>query len=383
MIIQLFIFVLLVLGISLYPQNYTKNRSNEKSHRSFVIYAMVLCILQSGLRNVAVGTDTYAYYKGFEIVYYSSWDSLLNSFSLFIVNGVGKDPGYSILEKLFVSIIPSYRVYLISIAVLFFTSLGRILYRYTKSNYEVLVAISLYQCMYYSFFSVTGIRQTIATAILLFAVPYAFEHKIWKYIMLVLLAASQHKSAFLFMPFYFLAYYRNPRKILLFAFVSYIPMLFLARTLAKYLTTGTAFEQYAQYLEENEKAGAYTFSAYMILLSIFVFVKLKSLCYESSSNYAYVAAIAVALTLTPLTMINPNNMRVVQYYSIFGLLIVPKLCTIYSQSRRNGSIYVIVSAFLTVYTLSRNYPYAFCWQEMQLPYVYGIFRPISDADLIL
>ena len=383
MILQLFIFVLLIFGVFHYSQDYNNIRSNKKSHKSFVIYAMVLCALQSGLRNVAVGTDTFAYYQGFKTVYYSSWETIFNSFVLFVTTGAGKDPGYAILEKFFVSIILSYRVYLISIAVLFFCSLGRFLYKYTKSNYEVLVAIALYQCMYYSFFSVTGIRQTIATAFLLFAVPYVFERKLGKYMLLVILAASQHKSALLFLPFYFLVNYKSPRSILLIAFLSYIPMLFLAGTLAKYLTSGTTFEQYAQYLEENEKAGAYSFAMYMIFLSIFVFIKIKTLCSESTSNYVFVSAIAIALALTPLTMIDPNNMRVVQYYSIFGLLIVPKLCTVYSKTKRNKSVYIIIFAFLAVYTLLRNYPYAFCWQEMQLDDVYGASGTISDADLKL
>lgn len=383
MILQLLIFILLIFGVSYYSQNSINDRDNDKSHKSFIIYAMVLFILQSGLRNVAVGTDTYAYYLDFESVYYLSWDSVLDPFFIFITTGSGKDPGYLILVKLFVSIIPSYRAFLLLVAISFFFSLGRILYKYTKSNYEVLVALALYQCMYYSFFSITGIRQTIATSILLFAVPYAIDKKKWKFILLVFLAATQHKSALLFLPFYFLGYIKNTKRVMLLAFVSFIPMLLFGGAIAKYLTSGTVFEQYAGYLEGSEKAGAYTFAVYMILLCVFTVVKMKTINSESLSNYIFVSAVAVALALTPLTAIDPNNMRIVQYYSIFGLLILPKICGAYSQSTKDRNLYIVLFVFFGIYTLVRNNDYAFFWQEMQLPEVYNASGTITDSDLLL
>lgn len=383
MIVQLVFFILLIIGVNVFSQNNNSFERNKNAHRSFIIFAMVLCALQSGLRNVAVGTDTYAYYLDFESIYYSSWESMLNSFILYLTTGIGKDPGYLLFVKLFASIIPSFRAFLIFIAVSFFLSLGRILYKYTKSNYEVLVALALYQCMYYSFFSITGLRQTLATALLLFAVPYAIDKKKWKYVLFVLLAVTQHKSALLFLPFYFLGYIKNTRRVLLIAFISFIPMLSFGDIFAKYLTSGTVFEQYAHYLEGSDKAGAYTFTAYMILLVVFTSLKNNSIKSESPYNYIFVSAVAVALTLTPLTMIDPNNMRVVQYYSVFGLLILPKICGAYSQSLGKKNIYTIVFMVLAVYTLMRNNAYAFCWQEMQLDDVYGATGTISDFDLKL
>lgn len=383
MIVQLVFFILLIIGVNVFSQNKNSFERNKKAHRSFIIFAMVLCALQSGLRNVAVGTDTYAYYLDFESIYFSSWESIFKSFILYVTTGIGKDPGYLLFVKLFVSIIPSYRAFLLFMAALFFFSLGRILYKYTKYNYEVLVALALYQCMYYSFFSVTGLRQTLATALLLFAVPYAIDKKIWKYIIFVLLAVTQHKSALLFVPFYFLGYMKNTRRVLLIAFVSFIPMLLFGDVFAKYLTSGTVFEQYAHYLEGSDKAGAYTFAAYMILLVVFTSIKNNTIKSESPYNYIFVSAIAVALVLTPLTMIDPNNMRVVQYYSVFGLLILPKICGAYSQAKGSTNIYMVLFIVLAVYTLMRNYAYAFCWQEMQLDDVYGASGTISDFDLKL
>lgn len=77
-------------------------------------------------------------------------------------------------------------------------------------------------------------------------------------------------------------------------------------------------------------------------------------------------AVAVAIMLTPLTMINPSNMRIVQYYSIFGLIALPWAVKNMNISSNANNSYIIVSILLTIYTISRNSPYAFFWQNMAL-----------------
>lgn len=142
---------------------------------------------------------------------------------------------------------------------------------------EVLISIALYQCLYYTFFSITGIRQTIASGILLFALPYVFERKLWKFLLLLVLAATQHKSALLFAPFYLLPLVKDSRKFILLAFVLFAPMWIFGDQIAKYLVMGSIFEQYASYLEQNEIAGAYTFALYMIILGVLMFGNYKQI----------------------------------------------------------------------------------------------------------
>lgn len=95
--------------------------------------------------------------------------------------------------------------------------------------------------------------------------------------------------------------------------------------IAKYLVMGSIFEQYASYLEQNEIAGAYTFALYMIILGVLMFGNYKQIVNADGRNNVFVCAVSIAIMLTPLTMIDPSNMRIVQYYSVFGLLVLPEV----------------------------------------------------------
>ena len=197
-----------------------------------------------------------------------------------------------------------------------------------------------------------------------------FERKLWKFLLLLVLAATQHKSALLFAPFYLLPLVKDSRKFILLAFVLFAPMWIFGDQIAKYLVMGSIFEQYASYLEQNEIAGAYTFALYMIILGVLMFGNYKQIVNADGRNNVFVCAVSIAIMLTPLTMIDPSNMRIVQYYSVFGLLVLPK-CLISIQFRYNMDLSMIVFLFLAAYTLYRMEPYAFFWQDMELGINYG------------
>ena len=67
MIIQL----LVIITVFLYSKILSSRSSigtltYEKSRKNLCIFATILLVLQSGLRNVAVGADTYSYFIQFE-----------------------------------------------------------------------------------------------------------------------------------------------------------------------------------------------------------------------------------------------------------------------------------------------------------------------------
>lgn len=378
MYIQLLIFILAYCSYLVCKKN--NILQNNIVRKNYIIFIMILFIIQSGFRHLAVGDDTFAYYEMFEGIKHTSWNDVIRDFFSGSQTGI-KDPGYNILQKSFASIIPNFRFFLIAIAILFFTSLGKLFYKYTNSIQEILVAVALYQCLYYSFMSITGIRQTIATSILLFAVPYLLDKKWLKGAILIILAATQHKSALLFCGFAFLPYIKNSRLLLISAFIGFIPMLLFGGQIAEFFIEGTQFEQYSNYLNQYEGAGAYSFMVFILLLSACLFFQNRHICMIGAYNYIFINAIAIALFLTPLTMINPSNMRIVQYYSIFALITLPLFCTVYNN-KVNFNAYEIVFLVLAIYTVCfRHTEYGFFWQNMQLNSVYGFRGFFNDFSL--
>lgn len=379
---QVIIFILLIVLYYRYPDN-TANKNLNCSHRKrFITISMILLAIQSGFRNVAVGPDTYSYFFDFFDAYRSSWASL---FTAFVGNFNGefmKDPFFAIFMKAFATVFPSYRLFIIFVAALLFTSLGKLLVSYTNTNKEVLIGIALYQCIFYSFLSITGIRQTLATAFLLFSMPFLIQKKYMKFILLFVIAVLLHKSAILFSLLALLALVKNCRWVLLGAFVLFVPMFTLSGSLATYFIMLFGMDQYTMYLEGFEGAGAYYFIALILIINFLVLWRLKDILSYNPMNYLFVNALALAIVFTPLTMIDPSNMRIVQYFSIFTIFLLPQACTsISAKMIRPFAIFMFV--FLSFYTLSRNYDYAFFWQDMKLPDNYGTSISVSDDSIKL
>ena len=365
MYVQLLIIILGFLALKWFAQVGTEV-NKVLQHRRYIIFMMILLILQSGLRHMAVGPDTYGYYLYFFLdVEHSSWQSLWNDCLEFLHYGTGKDPGYRLLLKAIQSALPTYQLYLLGLATFVFYGLGKLFMRYTSSNYEVLVAMALYQCLYYSFFSITGLRQTMATGFLFLAIPFAVRRKPWQFALLVLIAASQHKSALLFMPFYFLPLVKHSRMMLTASLAMFVPMWIFGSQIARWFIMGSTFEQYSSYLEGYEGAGAYGFAAFIIFLGVLLISYHKLVVSSILNTNLVLNSVAVAIVLTPLTMIDPSNMRIVQYYSIFALFALPWVISKMNFANAKDR-YIIVAILLTIYTLTRGSEYAFFWQEMAL-----------------
>ena len=379
--LQLFIFIVALWGLKTYPENGNVYQQ-QKARKKYIILIMLLFIIQSGFRHLAVGTDTFSFYQDFKEIQQMSFTDLVNSFVNFVRTDEGKDPGYKILQYLFATILPSFRLFLLSIAIFIFFALGKLLYRYTNSNKEVLVAVALYQCLYYSFLSITGLRQTIATGFLLFAVPYILEKKWGKALLLILIASTQHKSALLFVPFLALPYIKNSRNLIICAFIVFFPMWKMGNSIAVFFMSGTRFEQYAMFLEGFDGAGAYNFTAFIVLLVVGLFLKNRQVTSINQYSYVFINAVSVAFALTPLTLIDPSNMRIVQYYSIFCLISLPHLLTSIKRNGGSFDLHMIVFFVFSLYTVfGLQYDYCFFWQDMRLGSNYGLSVPFNEFDI--
>lgn len=357
MIFQAIILVL-ALFFFLFFSNGAQSPYNVKFKKLYICLLMVLCIAQSGLRDLSVGADTLNYRDMFYGAGMMSWQEILEFFS---DSETVKDPGYLVFNKLFYIICPSYRMFLIVTAIIFFYSLGKFLERYTTSLVEVMVAIALYQCLFYSFFSITGVRQTLATAILLLSIPYAIDRRFIKFILLVILASTQHQSALIFSLFYILPLLRNSLRVQICSVVMYFLIAYVGVTYLSIFLLNTMFDNYAHYLLQQDYEGAKVFLYFMWFLFVGLLFLKKGIQKSGENSYVFANAVSVAFILTPLILLNPSNMRILQYFSICSLIILPRLCLSFG---RKYLVFVSLSIFLflSAYTLYRQTEYKFFWQ---------------------
>jgi len=210
--------------------------------------------------------------------------------------------------------------------------------------------------LFYSFFSITGHRQTLATGIALIGyLAFAEKKKFLPFLLTVLLAYPLHKSVLGFIGIYFLQNLKMDRKKVI-GVLCLFPIVFIFRSpLVKILSYISGYEP------EAAKGYAVTFLLVYILLMIVSLWKGEEALRANKHANTSMGAVAVAFLLTPLTFVNPIMMRLLQYYSLFLVLFVPDLVM---SLRKEECVFAYFSATAVVVLLmfKNNPQYLFFWQ---------------------
>lgn len=357
------ILIILIWGV-LYSSREAKDQRSYR--RQYITGVSILLILQSGLRNWAVGADTYAYYELFESVKSYSWSDIQDIVSEYYLYGIGKDPGYVVFEKVAQYLLPQYQLFLILIAIIFFSSLGNFIYKNTTRLSDAVLAYVLYSCLFFGFFSITGHRQTIATAAALYGYELIKKRKLVLFLLLILLASTIHKSVLIFIPFYFIATLKKT-KLYYGGVLLLFPVLMVYKiTFSQFLKERGGYEDYGIY----EEAGTYTFTLMLLLVAAVALWRMKTVIRQNEAARQFYNAFIFALLFTPLTWVNPSAMRVVQYYSIFMLVLLPEVINSFQfESRRLRKMvyWVAITALIALFIKSNIHSeYKFFWQQMEL-----------------
>jgi hypothetical protein len=336
--------------------------------KRYIVFISVILILQSGLRNIAVGADTYTYFLIFESVKKMSWSDIYTQIVAFYGLGIGKDPGYLAFQKIIQYVIPNYQLFLLIIAILYFSALGNFIYKNTIRFKDTIFAFVLYSALFYSFFSITGHRQTIATAVILYSFELIKKRKLIPFLLIILLASTIHKSALIFLPFYYISPIKYTR-FFFWSIASIFPVLMLYRIQVTELLTNTGGEVYSVY-GEYEGAGTYTFTAMLLLIALASWWRFKPTLRLNPQVQPFYNALLLAILFTPLTWVNPSAMRTVQYFSIFLLLLIPSVIQSFqNQSKKTEKFiyWILILSLVLLYIKSGwQHEYRFFWQDMKL-----------------
>lgn len=368
MIVNLIVIALILIFGFIYSKGFKAKVDSNGNRKKYIKIISFILILQSGLRNVAVGSDTFAYFLKFEEVKRTSWSNIYESLREYYQLGLGKDPGYPIFQKVIQLVTDEYQVFLFIVAILFFVVLGNFIYKNTNRLNDAILAFVIYSVLFYSFFSITGIRQTIVTAATLYGYELIKRKKLIPFLILIILASTIHKSVLIFIPFYFIAQIKNP-KYLYSGVLMLFPLLMIFKSnMGNYLSVLGGYEQYSEF----EGAGTYTFTAIFMLISIIALWRSKIIIKNNSNAQHFYNAFVIALLFIPLTWVNPTTMRIVQYFSIFMLLFIPEI--IHSFQSISTKIKADITRFTIILLIvlflksnwNRDISYAFFWQEMRL-----------------
>lgn len=185
----LLIIAILILDI---VENQNAFGIDEKKSNRLLLFSFVLIYLVCVLRDPSVGRDI----PGYELMYEATRKVSWNDFDY-----VYFENGYILLMKLCIKLGLSFQAFF---AVVYFIILFPIYLFIKKYSTDKLFSVLIYVC-YISFeFDLSGLRQAIAISIVLLAFIVLLEARKFphiKYILLVLVAATFHKSAYIALVF--------------------------------------------------------------------------------------------------------------------------------------------------------------------------------------
>ena len=326
------------------------NKSDKKKKIYCAIVAMQW-ILISGLRHISVGSDTYAYYYAFERVKSTPWKTILLQNWNYLFHGLEiKDPGYPLLEKIFQIFCGDYQVFLLFIAAVFTISMGVWIY---KNSSMPCLSFIIYSVLFYAFYSVTGHRQTLATALIVFVgYKYIKEKKLLKFLVIAFIAFLLHKSSLVFIPYYFISNIRitKPYVVTMSGIIAAVVLLGKRFYGPVALFMGFSEEQIDYAVGGAESyALILTFLCFAVLC-VYPFIRKRR---EDANLLCNITFLTLMSSL--LVFQNQGFMRIQQYYSLFIMITIPEVLLSLRKEERTLA-YVAVTVILIAY-LIKCHPY--------------------------
>lgn len=343
------IVVVILLGI-LFLHMY---KSNLTKKMYFLILTLQMALIV-GLRGYDVGWDTRNY------VWYFSRAANFD-LKYIITKDIDIEKGYVLLEYLVSKLSTNPTVFFLIIALFYFISVGRFIYKDSKDpilSYVLFIALGFFT------FSMTALRQTVAIGVVLYSYKFIKERKFKLFVVNILFAAIFHKSAIFFLPAYFLAYKKITIKYILLMIIT-IPLSYIFRDSIFNLLIYISGAQYSTY----QTVGPITLILLMILILIGGIVQRRSIILKDKENIIYYNMLFIAIIFGMLAFANPAWLRIVYYYHIATILFVPVIINSFKDRHLQiilKVLTIVILLGLCINNLTQNspfVPYDFFWNQ--------------------
>lgn len=330
----------------------TKQKFNEK-----VLKIMSLFLLAfMGLRHLSIGADTSSYCKEYLLYKYYSWNMVFKQ---------GTNYAFYVFNKIISILFPdTYVAYLFIVALISVVAL----YHFLKKNADnVIFSEVLLFSLGFIYFFMTGIKQTLAISILLYAYEALKKDNIFRYILLVLLATLFHNTALVFIVALFIKKFKF-KKIYLAISPVFIVLAY------KYQSQIFAFVKIMLQDKYYFSYGTvYSSSSNLtgLLIQICIFATSlillwRRLKYDKEATLL-LSLYTVGMCFQAMTFVLGEFFRVSMYFSIFGVILLPKAMSVQTFRQQKFISFITCLVFILYFLFfsgnDPNYiPYHFFWE---------------------
>lgn len=223
-------------------------QKTEKSKKNYICFMFIILAILMMFRHEYIGNDTPTYFR-----FYRSVGRASNI--EYFLEDTRFEKGFVYLCYYLNKISPNPQLLLMVSGAFVAYAFGRFIYKYSEIPW---MSVLMFLTLQFFDLSMSGVRQILSVAILLFAYDFLVERKFIRFLALVLLAASIHTSAIAFLLIYPFAGKKHKPSFYFWSvvtagviFVAFVPFIKGIEFL---------FPQYSHYLT-NEGATSYTAGA--------------------------------------------------------------------------------------------------------------------------
>ena len=323
---------------------------SKKYKNLYLVLIWAALVFITAYRSYSFYIDTKAYYGYYKINANKDLGRLFQN----VIDQEGKDPFYHFFASLMAHIGVGFRGWLVIVSIVYYTGFICVVKRFSDLPFISvfgLVALS------YVFFTMTGIRQTIAMGFTFFAFIKAYDRKFIRFVLWTLLGYLFHSSALIFL----LAYFVIHRKF------GWLQIILLVAALGIALIFPSSINSLVRELAWNEDLAAYaetttglSIFGYVIQLLIGAgsILIAKKYCFEDKTGIALMNMVVLGLVFQSFVLRIDNIFRLSMYFSVYGLILMGNAITKQKEERSYIIAYwVVMAAFIAYMLYAGGYEY--------------------------
>lgn len=299
------------------------------------------------MRSIYFGTDVIHYINKFEMYRLIPIERIIP-----YLKAIGeKDTGFYVFGKIISLFSDEYRLWLFVLAAIYIILNFYIINLYSKGQ---LISILLFISLGFLFFSMTGLRQATAMAILTLSYKYLRETKLVKFILLVLVASLFHISALIFLIAIPLLKLKTAWSYFFILIVGIIINLNFLEYMNTVISLFPVDDVYSGYFSNEEKL---SFSGFFIQVIIFLFCLAfrKNLLKHEEKDRILYNLVLVGLIFQLFSTNIAVLFRISMYFSFFSIILVPNVIYYIQNKYLKMSISFLLIIVAIAYTIYSGY----------------------------
>jgi hypothetical protein len=329
----IFFLSLLIIGFTALLTNWYYRQNTPT-----LLMGGIILFCLAALKHDSVGIDTISYIDDFVS---------LKNYSYQEATG-WVEPGFTSLKLFIHFLTDNSSIYLAALALIYVTSVFTFLSRYSK---EAFMSIVMLISLGYFQFSLSGLRQSIAIAIILFSYKYIKEKNPLYFLGIVLTATLFHNSALVFIIAYPAAHWKINSKHFIILISIIIAVLLFGEILLEVILSIIKLDFFdVRFIAYFDNQSTLSLSGFAILFSIWFFCYLIYKKYDSHDQISVLLNIVfVGLIFQSLTSIVGEFFRMAMYFSIFSIVLLPNSILLIKSVNIRVMVYMVISTLLLLY----------------------------------